>query len=73
MTDYYPETESWILRNLTTAEFVQGDRLLAVFHRSGREGGPHLGYPGFGEAIMCRICWSISNTTLPCAGFNRGV
>ncbi|KAK3175118.1 hypothetical protein OEA41_002364 [Lepraria neglecta] len=73
VTDYYPETESWILRNLTTAEFVQGDRLLAAFHRSGREGGPHLGYPGFGEAIMCRICWSTSDTTLPCAGFNRGV
>ena len=28
VADYYPETESWILRNLTTAEFVQGGQTL---------------------------------------------
>ena len=73
VADYYPETESWILRNLTTAEFVQGDRLFAAFHSSERQRGPHLGYPGFGEAIMCRICWSTTDSTVPCAGLNRGV
>jgi hypothetical protein len=73
VADYYPETESWILRNLTTTEFVQGDRLYAAFHRSGRQRGPHLGYPDFGEAIMCRICWSTGDSMVPCAGFNRGV
>ncbi len=71
--NYYPETENWILRNLTTAEFVQGDKFFAAFHRSERQRGPHLGYPGFGEAVMCRICWSTSDSTVPCAGFNRGV
>ncbi len=73
VADYYPETESWILRNLTTAEFVQGDRLFAAFHRSRRQHVPHLGYPGFGEAIMCRIYWSTGNSTVPCAGSNRGI
>lgn len=73
VTDYYPETENWILRNLTTAEFVHGDRLFAAFHRSGRQHGPHLGFPGFGEAIMCRICWSTSDTPLSCARCNRGI
>ena len=74
MANYYPETENWILRNLTTAEFVQGDKLFAAFHRSGRQRGPYLGYPGFGEVVMCRICWSTTRSTVPCAGFNnRGV
>jgi len=73
VVDYYPETESWILRNLTTAVFVQGDGLFAAFHRSGHQRGLHLGYPGFGEAIMCRICWSTEDSTVPCAGFDRGV
>ncbi|KAL2050082.1 hypothetical protein ABVK25_009692 [Lepraria finkii] len=73
MANYYPETENWILRNLTTAEFVQGDKLFAAFHRPGRQCGPYLGYPGFGEAVMCRICWSTNHSTVPCAGFNRGV
>jgi len=68
--DYYPQTESWILRNLTTAEIVQGDGLFAAFHRSGRQDGLHLRYPGFGEAIMGRICWSRGASTAP---FNRGV
>ena len=68
--NYYPETESWILRNLNTAEFVQGDALLAAFHSSGRQDGLHLRYPGFGEAIMGRICWSRRAFKAP---FNRGV
>lgn len=66
--DYYPQTESWILRNLTAAEIVQGDELFAAFHRSGRQDGLHLRYPGFGEAIMSRICWSRGKS-----GFDRGV
>ena len=69
---YYPETESWILRNLTTAEFVCGNRLFTAFQESGRQHGPHLGYPGFGEAVMCRICWSTNSSSAP-HGFNRGV
>ncbi|KAI9801752.1 MAG: hypothetical protein M1825_003124 [Sarcosagium campestre] len=73
VTDYYPKAESWYLRNLTTTEFVQGDRLYAAFHRSRPPSGPHLGYPGFGEAIMCRICWSTCSLLgIPFAGLNRG-
>ena len=66
--NHYPETESWILRNLTMTEFVHGDRLFAAFPRSGRQRGTCLGYPGFGEAIMCRICWSTGKS-----GLDRGV
>ena len=68
--NYYPRTESWILRNLTTAEFVRGDGLFAAFHSSARQDGLHLRYPGFGEAIIGRICWSRGARTAP---FNRGV
>ncbi|KAL9613421.1 MAG: hypothetical protein Q9167_002019 [Letrouitia subvulpina] len=67
--DYYPLTESWILRNLTMAEIVQGDEIFAAFHRSKPQNGLHLRYPGFGEAIMGRTCWS-NRATAP---FNRGV
>ena len=43
MADYYPETESWILRNLTTAEFVQGDKLLhSVSENQGLSADPIL-------------------------------
>lgn len=73
VTNYYPETQMWILRNLTISEFVQGDRLFAAFHRSNRERGLHLEYPGFGEAIMCRIRLSTQGYALPCTGLNRGV
>lgn len=69
--DYYPQTESWILRNLTTAEIVQGDVLYKAFGGSGRPEGLNLGYPGFGEAIMSRICWSRAASSGACS--NRGV
>lgn len=73
VANYYLEIESWILRNLTTAEFVQGDKLFAAFHRSRRQHVFHLEYLGFGEAIMCRICWSTGNPTVSCAESNRGI
>ncbi|KAL8746758.1 MAG: hypothetical protein Q9190_001276 [Brigantiaea leucoxantha] len=74
IADYYPETESWILRNLTTAEYVHGDRLSAAFRDHGYQRGPHVGEPGFGDAIMCRICWSTVNSSVPLVkGKHRGV
>lgn len=69
MPNYYPQTESWILRNLTTAEFVQGDKLFTAFPRSRPRRGPYLGHPGFSEAVLCRISWS----RVKCAGLNPGV
>ena len=68
--DYYPWTESWILRNLTTAEIVQGNELFAAFHRSRCQDRLHLKYPGFGEVIMGQICWSRGAYTDP---FNHRV
>lgn len=68
--DHYPPTESWILRNLTTAEIVLGDELYAAFHRRKCRDGLHLEYPGFGEAIMSRICWFREESVDP---FKRGV
>jgi hypothetical protein len=72
-TIYYPKTESWVLRNLTTNEFVQGDGLVTAFHESKNQGGLHLGYPGFGEVVLCRICWSTNLASYLPSGINRGV
>ena len=55
---YYPVSELWILRNLTANEFVNGKNLHAAFHTSGKLYGRDIGYPGFGEAVMCRSRWS---------------
>ena len=71
---YYPKAESWILRNLTASEFIQGDKLFTAFERSEPPDGPQLGYPGFCEAIACRICWSTSSDSIvPRAGMSCGV
>ena len=62
---YYPDTESWVLRNLTSSEFVRGDALVAAIPRSDRGNGPDLGYPGFGDAIANRIFWSEDPASIP--------
>ena len=66
--DYYPKGESWILRNLTTKEIVQGDRLFVAFHGVKPQQGPDFDHPGLGDAILCRISWS---SNYPRAGLNR--
>ncbi len=60
ISDYYPGNEIWILRNLTTHEFVRADELSV--RSSQPSNGPHIGFPGLGEVILYRICWSSSPT-----------
>ncbi|KAI0147907.1 hypothetical protein F4776DRAFT_605037 [Hypoxylon sp. NC0597] len=59
-TDFYPQDQHWVLRNLTTKEFVRDDSIALgpEFIR-----GPAILGIGFGHALMARICWSPSNST----------
>ena len=54
-----PRGQSWILRNLTTKEFVTsaGIALDAEFIK-----GPVITGIGFGHAILCRTCWSLNSS-----------
>ncbi len=52
---YVPEEQPWILRNLTTKEFVRAEVIALkpeFIH------GPHIDILGFGEVIISRVCWS---------------
>ena len=68
--DYYPNTETWILCNLITQEYVQGDEIWAALGEPGPSPcGLHSGFPGLGEALLYRICWSTQSRE----GLTRGV
>ncbi|KAF3764035.1 hypothetical protein M406DRAFT_260898 [Cryphonectria parasitica EP155] len=58
-SDYLPQDEHWILRNLTTREFIRGD---AVALKPEYIHGPNMDVLGFGEIIMSHICWSTSSS-----------
>lgn len=53
--DFHPKASSWTLRNLTTHKYVRSE---SIDRRGGSQTGPHIGPPGFGEAVLSRICWS---------------
>ncbi|KAI1500715.1 hypothetical protein F5X99DRAFT_229613 [Biscogniauxia marginata] len=56
---YFPEDQPWILRNLTTKQFVRSEAIALTprfIH------GPHIEVLGFGEVVMSRICWSTSSS-----------
>jgi hypothetical protein len=64
---FLPNDRVWILRNLSTQEYVRADK----FAKSpGQIDGPHIKPFGFGEILCSRICWSSKH--LP-RGINRGV
>ncbi|KAI0381950.1 hypothetical protein F5Y04DRAFT_253656 [Hypomontagnella monticulosa] len=53
--DFYPQGQQWILRNLTTKEFVRSEAIAldpTFIH------GPDIDGIGFGHVILSRICWS---------------
>ncbi|KAJ5116656.1 hypothetical protein N7456_001004 [Penicillium angulare] len=55
MLDFYPRDQPWILRNLTTNEYVRGEAIAlkdAFIH------GPHIDVIGFSEVLLSRISWS---------------
>lgn len=54
-SDFYPADGPWVLRNMTTREYVRCDVLAPWPHGVS---GPHIGHPGFGEVVISHICWS---------------
>lgn len=72
----WPKTDqSWILRNLTTREFVRAE---AIALKPKFIHGPNIDVLGFGEALLSRICWSsdgscsMMDTTNICRGVWAG-
>ncbi|KAH6977654.1 hypothetical protein EDB80DRAFT_757397 [Ilyonectria destructans] len=56
---YMPQDQPWILRNLTTKEFVRSEDIALkprYIH------GPNIDVLGFGEVVLSRICWSTSSS-----------
>lgn len=54
----FPQDQQWILRNLTTKQFVRSETIALkpeFIH------GPSISVLGFGEVVMSRICWSTSS------------
>ena len=56
LSTFYPKSRSWVLRNLTTQEYVRSESISR--EEVNGDNGPHIGKPGFGEVILSRICWS---------------
>ena len=54
-SQFYPEDVPWILRNLTTQEYVRSD---AIALKPEHIHGPIIDFLGFGEVVLSRICWS---------------
>jgi hypothetical protein len=69
---FYPESKKWVLRNLTTREFVRAD---AIALKPDLVKGPLINGLGFGEVVLSRICWSSDPaTSTPYEGpLHRGV
>ncbi|EFQ98639.1 hypothetical protein MGYG_01661 [Nannizzia gypsea CBS 118893] len=68
---FYPASHEWVLRNLTTREFV---RPMAVALNKRRTRGPFIDTPGYGEVILSRTCWSTEdNTSMARKGMHQGV
>ncbi|KAI9777569.1 MAG: hypothetical protein M1816_004695 [Peltula sp. TS41687] len=58
--DFYPPDQPWILRNLTTKEYVRSE---AIAIKPEHICGPSISCLGFGEVVLSRICWSSSDST----------
>ena len=69
---YFPQDQQWILRNLTTKQFVRSE---AIALKPECIHGPSISVLGFGEVVMSRICWSTSSFTSMSgtANISRGV
>ncbi|KAK0721859.1 hypothetical protein B0T26DRAFT_641322, partial [Lasiosphaeria miniovina] len=65
---FYTADEPWILRNLTTKEFVRdkadGIPLSGPIPTPDLVRGPEIGVWGFGEVIMMRTCWTAGDGIL---------
>ncbi|KAI1659844.1 hypothetical protein F4813DRAFT_326381 [Daldinia decipiens] len=69
---FYPRDQPWILRNLTTKEFIRSE---AVALKLEFIQGPRIKGIGFAHVILSRICWSsVSNDDIgDPTKFTRGV
>ncbi|OJD29702.1 f-box domain containing protein [Diplodia corticola] len=72
LRSFYPDDQPWILRNLTTKEYVRSE---AIALEPEHIHGPHIDYIGFGEVLVSRICWTADGTTIGMESKNirRGV
>ncbi|OJD26083.1 hypothetical protein ACJ73_02544 [Blastomyces percursus] len=69
-SSFYPCTEEWVLRNLTTHEFV---RPSAIALDEKYIQGPFIEGLGYGEVIFSKICWSTHDfTSVPGASLHQG-
>ncbi|KAI1102855.1 hypothetical protein F4804DRAFT_311865 [Jackrogersella minutella] len=59
-TTYFPRDQRWILRNLTTNEFLRSETIAL---RPEYIHGPDIEILGFGEVVVLRTCWSESPAT----------
>ncbi|KAJ6153717.1 hypothetical protein N7470_006676 [Penicillium chermesinum] len=55
MLDFYPRDQPWILRNLTTKEYVRGE---VIALKGEFVQGPNIEVLGFAEILVSRISWS---------------
>ncbi len=54
-SEFYAVNQPWILRNLTTQEYVRSE---AIAIKPEHIRGPHIRGRGFGECVLSRTCWS---------------
>ena len=59
MSNFYPADQAWILRNLTTQEYVRSE---AIAVKPEHIDGPHISGRGFGDVLLSRICWSTKDS-----------
>ncbi|KAG5945670.1 hypothetical protein E4U60_005040 [Claviceps pazoutovae] len=57
--DFYPQDEIWILRNLTTHQYVRREPLEL---QPGLAHGPFVRGIGFGSVVLSRISWSTDSS-----------
>ncbi|KAG5925158.1 hypothetical protein E4U61_002272 [Claviceps capensis] len=57
--DFYPQDEVWILRNLTTHQYVRREPLEL---QPGLAHGPFVRGIGFGSVVLSRISWSTDSS-----------
>ncbi|MCJ1400365.1 hypothetical protein MMC11_003570 [Xylographa trunciseda] len=54
---FYPEHHAWLLRHLTTREYVRAD---GIAQKPEDIHGPKIDRVGFGHDVLMHICWSSS-------------
>lgn len=71
LSKYYPEDRRWVLRNLTTHEFIRAEALAG----NSEENGPYIRDLGFEHIALSRIFWSSSSGSATFSGrsVNRGI